>query len=742
MKNRPFLLVVLLLAACGGGGQDPAPPAKPARVLVVRSDTEAFEARVLFPAPRWVEAPRDGRPFERMFVDGLEVGGESAAGVGHPAVPTLYRLLALPIGAQPTVEVLGVESTVKEDVLLFPAQVPPVDGGEPDETLKGRFGDAPFAFDEDAYEKAGPEPEAIVTMLEVGRMRDLRLLQVQVAAGRYEPVLRRMTVHREVRLRITYGGQGVFLPQAAGDPFERSTWQALHEGAVLNGPLLYAGLTPPLPGVVERLGAELLILTAPDIVPTAEFLALWKREKGIPTQVFAVGPVGEGGIGETAEEIQAFLQDRYDHAVPRFSYVLLLGDVGIIPTWNPTASGSTPGATDLDYALLTPGDATPDVGLARIPVENRFEAADVLGKIIEYEQSPPVAPSFYRRVGLASYFQAAQNDALLDGVTSRGFIENAERVRGALLGRGYTVRRIYASDTSQHEDYLRDPTPRHYIDERPLPADIGPASGFAWDASTADIVDAFEDGCALMVFRGHGAWWKAVSPRFGRDDVPMLRNGPLFPVLFSMNCSTGRFDIELDPEYAELSDHRCLIETLLRPREWGVVGAIASTRDTPHWGNNALFRGVVDAVVPDLAPDFGGSTPVVRLADILNHGKLYMFHRLAAGDFDMEFFRDEATQNNVLWHAFGDPTLELWTENPIRLPDEFQQQIVGGRLIVEYAAEAATITATVDGRPLGRSVVKDGVAVLDLLEEGVDTSKLELSASRLGAIGRRLEKQP
>jgi hypothetical protein len=186
------------------------------------------------------------------------------------------------------------------------------------------------------------------------------------------------------------------------------------------------------------------------------------------------------------------------------------------------------------------------------------------------------------------------------------------------------------------------------------------------------------------------------------------------------------------------------MEQLLLKANGGMVGGIGDVRNSPTWPNSALMRGLVDATWPALASGFGDGTSKRRLGDILNHGKLYLGTQIGvaqpAGDVTVTDYTDEI----ILYHVIGDPTLEMWTANPHRLTlaTEFALAVLAGSLRVEYAHEGAEITALLlqdDGSavPVGRGTVRGGAAILPFASPGlqqVDTQRLILSASRDNAV--------
>jgi hypothetical protein len=323
-----------------------------------------------------------------------------------------------------------------------------------------------------------------------------------------------------------------------------------------------------------------------------------------------------------------------------------------------------------------------------------------------------------------------------DGTTSRAYIETMETIRDVMVADGYDVDRLYLNDTSYHPTYTGDDTPRRYRDGTALPAAIGPTSGFTWDADTADITAAINDGRFLVIHRDHGGRSAWSRPVFQSSDVSSLTNGELLPVLFSVDCSTGYFDNETNPSGSHGGVY--LLEAMLRHSGGGVVGALGDTRDSPTWANNALTRGFADAIFPGVLPTRGGTTQIRRLADILNYGKLYMFDQIGVAQTAGSVSQTNADSNNVMWHAYGDPTLEIWTSRPWFLSVEYLAEPLLTELVVYYAEEGAVITATQGNRPIGRAPVVEGVARIEYVEPPLPGQSIRLSASKPNFVSRWL----
>ncbi|MBX3014932.1 MAG: hypothetical protein KF832_25650 [Caldilineaceae bacterium] len=714
-------------------------------VEILQADNTVFAAVVDLPqAQLWPVKASDGKSYTELAVPGVDLDSSAP---GQPGVPVIRRILAIPRGAK--VHVAGVDMKVAkrmDKVLLLPAQPEPVDAlhqqenpGDDEMPAPETFMDKPFTIDEKAYASAEPFPAQVVSVQPLGRVRDLDLVQLSIASGQYIPAKQHLALFDKVHLEIKFeGGEGGFLPRTRMDnPFDNHA-QPLYELA-LNYRIVEKY---PFPGdLLPNLcwGYEYLIVTDPAFRTAADNLRTWKIQKGISTKVVETGN-DAGDAGTTKEQIQQYIRNQFNNCIIRPSYVLLLGDAEHInPFYRNTNSGGNAG-TDLDYALMDNADILPDLAIGRIPVDTLDQANTVINKIINYEKSPPFAPTYYRSLSFASYFQCCRNDVADDGRTVRSFIETSELVRDELTGLGYSVERIYTTDTSYHPEYVgRDATPRKYRNGAALPAALAPGSGFAWDGNTEDIVNAFNDGRFLVFHRDHGWSGGWGDPRFATGDIDDLTNGSRPSVVYSVNCASGLFDNETNGGNV---NGVYWAEKLLRHDNGGAVGIIGDTRNSPTWANSALSRGLFDATWPGVVPE-GGATSIRRLGDILNYGKSYLAGQVGVAQTAGSVSQTSANDDIILYHVYGDPTMQMWTSNPwfIRLPKLYEIVKFDPTIWqLRYPMEGVQLTLLQDGVPVARGTVRNGQVALPILDEKFDPDKpYELSASDASGVSVLLD---
>lgn len=706
-------------------------------VKVTRADLKGLAVEYNFPQAQLWSVQEEKVDYLQMAIPGME---QAYGELGKPAVPYYSRLLALPQGASVKVNALtmGKSSTVKGK--LYPVQEEAHDSrqAQEDEEFPEAYEDPPFVINNEFYSSKAIYPEQTVVVEPIGKMGSLALARVSVATAQYDTAAEELTIFQGASIELTFeGGEEYFLPERAVSTFNQP--QSAIFDLLLNGSIIeqFLGILFPQPSCT---GHEFLIITPLALRDAAIDLADAKNARGLTTTVATVGNA-PNHIGTTTTEIKHYIQTLYDQNCDiQLQYVLLMGDAEHIPPWyNRTYGSDTPGS-DLEYALLdgltigpiTIDDILPDVAIGRIPVDTLAQADQVVGKIIAYEQTPPTTRSFYRNATLASYFQCCRPQVPLDGVTSRSFVETAELIYDELTDSGHDVNRIYTTNDNYHDNpnkpdrfydaSIRDTTPRRYYNQAPLPSAIGPASGFAWNGNSGDIIDAINDGSFLVIHRDHGFKNGWGSPRFTTSNHSALTNGNLTPVVYSVNCASGLFDNETRDPNADSYNYNTSptgvywAEDLLR-RNGGAIAIIGDTRNSPTWANSALLRGLVDATWPDTVPE-GGTNRIRRMGDILNYGKLYLWGQVGVSGTTPNVSNASAQGDILMYHLFGDPTMRMRTRQPLRFG-----RLLGFRRFLKrtttlsHATDGATITAIQGDRAVARGVVQNGTATLNFIND-------------------------
>ena len=689
--------------------------ADPITVLSLDADHVRFVVRPEM--PELVERNIDGQTFTSLAYKNAVALGEE----GAPAIPAYCRLIAIPQGANVTVEVEQGAVTVLDDVLLPPVQPPmPESSAAPD-----------FMIDAAAYETDSVMPTRNVFFEDHDKiLRGVRVNHLWISPVRYNPATRRAELIDELTVTVRFEGGGEFLkrPELAS----RSLATML-ENFALNFDAL-----PPMKSKAETGddGADMLVVTAERFLPAALRLAEWKRRCGIMTRVVTVEE-----IGTTVDEIKPVLQAAYLHPTRPISYALFLGDAEFIPVFYKTFHSGhfTLLGTDFYYSLLDGADMLPDIATGRVPVDTLEQAEDFVEAVIEYESNPVEAESYYTNSWHAAYFQDDNHNNEED---RRFTLTSEEMVRWfseQVPEAGITPHRCYYTDQRN--------TPRKWnndiygwfadwweLSQQDLPEELLRASGHAWDCDATKISAAVNAGTFFLVYRGHGSKYAWADPSYTFIDTSMLKNGEQKPVVFSINCMTGWFDNETDSLIDFTPDFRLnFAETWLRNPDGGAIGLIAPTRTSYSGYNDRLIWGWMDAIWPGYIPGYpaeeGKPSESERpaMGDVLNYGKLYLttvYAPVSTRKVEIEMF-----------HWLGDPTLRMWTAKPEKLTAEHKKLVTadGGAFTVEVSRPGSRVVLTVDGKVIADQLAADTVAsfVLPALPE---STTIDLTVTKDGFV--------
>jgi hypothetical protein len=372
-----------------------------------------------------------------------------------------------------------------------------------------------------------------------------------------------------------------------------------------------------------------LIITVPELLDEVKRFAHWKNITGLKTDIISKESWTSTSIKDSILE--------YAGSHPNLYYLLLVGDNTQVPGVDGIGFyKEDPNIiTDYEYSCID-GDNLSDVYLGRIPVSTSDDCKIVFDKIMRYEKNPYDSELFYKRAAHASYFQIDSNKSLVK--ESRNFIKTSELCRDIMQNIGKDVKRIYyASDAA---------TPKLYNDETQLPDELL-SDTFNWEGNASDIINAIDSGIFYIMHRDHGSPTYWGDPYFSYSNIQQLNNQSLLPVVFSINCDTGKF-------YAD----NCFATNFLAKESGGCVSIFAATESSPTIDNDNLAYSICDNIAKSYGTtvnDYLGSS--LTLGEILQHGMAYMMTQSSN--------ITRAKYERKIYDCFGDPSMVFLTEPPV-----------------------------------------------------------------------------
>ncbi len=403
--------------------------------------------------------------------------------IGEPNLPVLRKMIQIPYGAEVEVEVISSEFEEKSlEELGILNRIIPIQPPIP--KIEGAWEAAEFVIHEEAYQRDSFYPTELTKKGEIGIIRGHRFVTVEISPVSYNPVMGKLKLYSHIRVQVNLRGSDRvqtedMLYRYASPPFEEacrdmfinySAYQDIVKGA------------PDLP-------IGYLIIVHDSFEAQAAPLAEWKSKKG-----YHVTVANTTQTGTSTTSIKNYISEAYDTWPIPPTYVLLFGDVGWIPTYNGSYSGT---ATDLYYVQMD-GDRFADIYRARFPVRNTTEATNMVNKLRYYENPTSPDLEWMRH----ECFIASDDAGLTAEITHRYVIQNYLTPNG-----------VFADS----------------IWER-----LG--------GSTSDITNCVNAGRSVVCYSGHGgpSGWGCVP--FNSTNVRALSNADEYPLVLSHACSTNPFD--------------------------------------------------------------------------------------------------------------------------------------------------------------------------------------------------------
>ncbi len=402
---------------------------------------------------------------------------------------------------------------------------------------------------------------------------------------------------------------------------------------------------------------EFLIISTPEYKSQCDRYVETKRRMGFNATAIYKSDWTTSAVSDS-------ISTRY-HSAKGLDYVLIVGGINDVPSNNSTydtqQSSEDPSRksypTDQEYVCMDgEDDYDADIFIGRIPVNNADELEAVIDKITNYQFNPPQNEDFYRKSLHCSYFQPKETNKSKEDYR---YITPSELIRNYVISKDKAVQRIYAA--------VEGSTPMYFENGNLLPQELRDPN-YDWSIlKNTQIANAINDGCFYALHIAHGNFEEWSQPRFTTIDMSMLSNGNLLPVVFSINCLTGRFD------------RKNFAQEFLTHKNGGCVGIIAGSHLT-YVNSNAdfacgLFNGIwptpgLNSVTAPTEPD-NNSNSNLELGQILRAGICYLESKT-----ESSLYRISTKKR---YHVFGDPSMMMFTQTPIQFDkDEYDIRFNSG----------------------------------------------------------------
>jgi len=623
---------------------------------------------------------------ENMAIEDFDIDGETMQMVmlpgvflpndeGMPNLPGTGRFIAIPEGASVTIELVDYRTEVYHDLNILPAPPIPIENDDSPPVYKKN----PAVYEADSY-----YPESPVKISEVMQMRGVDAVIVGITPFQYNPVTRELLVYRDLQVRLHFtGGNGQF----GEDRLRSRYWDPILRGNLLNYSSLPEMNYNHLPHLAtDTENVEYLIIVPDDasFIAWADSLKNWRAAQGIITGIATLSEVG----GNTTTAIENYVNNAYNNwDIPPVAVLLLSDYQSSGDTYGITSPTYNYGYTcvsDNIYADVN-GDNLPEMNFARITAQNASDLSTMIGKMFEYERTPPTNPGFYDHPLIAGGWQ-----------TERWFILCCEVIYGFLENElGKSPVRQYAIYMGTPGSVWSTNANTYMVVNYFGPSGLGyipstPSYLTNWSGNATGINQAINDGCFILQHRDHGSVTGWGEPSYSNSNLTALYNND-YPFVFSTNCLTGKYN----------DSQECFTEAFHR-MDHGAVGLNAASQTSYSFVNDTYVWGMYDSMWPFFDPGYGTDDPGpndLRPSFAQVYGKYY----LQASSWPYNPQNKDETYH--LFHHHGDAFITLYSEVP-------QNLTVSHNEILYSGATQFTVTAD-DGSMIGLSVNGEVIGVAE-----------------------------
>jgi len=608
---------------------------------------------------------------------------------GKPNLPFENRYIAVPRGANVSIEVKEKASQTLQGIELLPAAPLQMNGEDRSPALHWDM--SIFGIDTNY-------PTENVTVAQTTQIRGLDVVLLSVTPFRYNPAQKTLEVIYEMDIEVRFeGGDGQF-----GDPrYRNPVWDSILHDLVINSDMLseahyYERVNEAVQNREE--GCEYLIITLDDstFLAWADTLKQLRTKQGILTKVVSTADCGSN----EPTDIRNYILNAYENwAIPPATVLLFGGNhvtnasYGLKPFIyrSPVSWGETYRyTTDNPFADMN-GDSIPDLAVSRMTVLSPEECELQVGKLLDYELNPPTDPNYYDHPIVNSGYQESKWFAITAQATNNFFRDRLGKHPVNLYMKYYLEdhdptppESIWstAPNTEAVMDYF-GPNGTQYI-----PSSIAYLDDWIDMYEKSPFQNAVNEGCFLTFYRDHSNpdWWPCSDIRSA--DVPSYHNElPTF--LFSISCSTNCY-------WNNWSYDGCIAELFLQA-EKGAIGSLGAYTVTYSQYNDLTTWGMFDYFWPDYMPTLGcqNEPDLAYPSYALVSGKLFLSQQAFLPYNDDP---EKVIKTLNIFSYLGEAYLNLYTEVPQHLQADVPLTQPFGPWAYPFTIEkGATVCISKDG---------------------------------------------
>ncbi|MDD4205641.1 MAG: C25 family peptidase propeptide domain-containing protein, partial [Candidatus Delongbacteria bacterium] len=368
-------------------------------------------------------------------------GGTLTRIEGSPALPAMHELIAMPYGAEPSVEVISYDKKVYSLKELGIEN--PVLPAQPSYSKMTKPEDIKFIYNESSYMSSKFNDGVLAEVSKSGTMRGVGVGVLKVYPFKYNPTEGTVEVYNDLKVRVNFIGATSNAKEKAVEEYSPYFESAMAQLINYRSPALDSKadlMTYPV---------TYLIVAATALNGNADlnrFIA-WKKQKGFNVIVNYVATTS------TIFTNDAWVENQYNTLNPKPSFLLIIGDkdgtYGVMTEAPVLLGGSNVSVSDLEYGVIgttATANRIPSIYVGRMSVRSTAELTAQVDKTLWYEKEQFEVPSpdlnyLTRTLGVAGV-EAGESETHGDPQISYGWTYYFNAAHG--MGNSVT----YMSDTS------------------------------------------------------------------------------------------------------------------------------------------------------------------------------------------------------------------------------------------------------------------------------------------------------
>ncbi len=590
-----------------------------------------------------------------VFVKLVVPGYYPSAQYGMPDLPEVSRMIEVPIGSKPRIEVVSYdEEIISLDEAGFSVKVMP---SQPSMSKSADPEDVEFVYNKDFYLSGQVFAPEMIEIEESGMFRGIQMARLVIRPFEYDAADNMLIVKNNLHVRVYFEN---------GDMASTRTMKNRYYSPVFSGVYntLWNYETPATKDALSKYPIKYVIVSDRMFEDALQPFIEWKTKKGFHV---IEAYTDDASVGNTTSSIKSYLQNLYTSATeddPAPSYVLFVGDVAQIPVFNGTTGNHV---TDVYYCTYDgASDYIPELYFGRFSATSVDQLTPQIEKTLQFEQYTMPDPSYLGDVVMVAGMDASYGPSHANGQVNYGSTLYFNTAHGINA-------HVY-----------------HY-----------PESG----SQSSEIRSNISDGAGYVNYTAHCTEDGWSGPSFKISDVADLNNKDKYYVSVGNCCLSNKFNVPT-----------CFGEALLRANEEGAVAHLGGSNST-YWDEDYYWTvGLIATPIPN--PTYEGTGNGAYDALFHENGEepyVTTGQINYIGNLTVE--TSSSSRKKYYWeiyHVMGEPSLMPYLGVPSELSVNYvNSQPVGLSSLDVTTEEGAYVAISLDGVLLDAKLVDNsGVAHL------------------------------